>query len=548
MPNTALPIHHKIRWTIIILILAASVIMTLAGIYALKISPTLYFESKVVTLREDIVITRINDQEIDETSLWKLPVFFTPKEERAWWFTQHKIDKILKENEQVVITFMDRRGVTWQIIADVDYMTLGEIVKRLGLVHLVWLIYLVSAITIFRRHPTTPGYISAFFLASSALYLTSLTPVVHRPVFMDYFWLSLLIKVFFVASTGQISMVHFAMIFPKRKKIIEENGWIIWLFYCYSLGISLLYLLEFISLKTTLPLLVFWVVVMLSGLAHSMIKDPDVFMRKQMRMTFFALLLVSTYFVISMLVLWHIEENMLLNIALFSLILPFSLILSLDNQQLYQERIAVEVNSRKEKERIHRELHDTVLNDLASISIVTEGALRFIDQDPRQVNNRLYQIKEYTADSSRQLRNFLWVIDDRQSTWNDVEDSLRRLGYDLLNYQDISFEMEINGDSEGIAQPSPAIKHAIFQIFREALINITKHSQARHVLASITYGKNVVIVVISDDGVGFDINEVKDNSYGLLNMKNRVDEIHGELVVKSSPGQGSQVIVQFPLK
>lgn len=522
--------------------------MTFAGIYALKVSPTLFFESEVVTLREDIIITQIDDQKIDETALWKLPVFFTPREERAWWFTQRQIDTILKDNDQVVITFMDKRGVTWQIIADVRYLTLGEIVKRLGLVHLVWLIYLVSAITIFKRHPTTPGYISAFFLASSALYLTSLTPVVHRPIFMDYFWLSFLIKVFFVASTGQISMVHFAMIFPKRKKIIEENGWIIWLFYCYSLGISLLYLLEFISLKTTLPLLVFWVIVMLSGLAHSMIKDPDIFMRKQMRMTFFALLLVSVYFVISMLVLWHIEENMLLNIALFSLILPFSLILSLDNQQLYQDRIAVEVNSRKEKERIHRELHDTVLNDLASISIVTEGALRFINQDPKLVNNRLHQIKEYTADSSRQLRNFLWVIDDRQSTWDDVVDSLRRLGYDLLNYQDIHFEIEISGDQKPIPPPSPAVKHAIFQIFREALINITKHSRAEQVLASITYGRNVVVVVISDDGVGFDINEVKDTSYGLLNIKNRVEEIKGELVVKSSPGEGSQIIVQFPLK
>ena len=545
---TASPIHQRIRWTIILVILAASVIMTIAGIYALKISPTLFFENEVVTLREDIIITSIDDQKIDETALWKLPVFFTPKEERAWWFTQRQIDNLLKEKDQVVISFMDKRGVTWQIIADVGYLSLGDVMKRLGLVHLVWLIYLVSAVTIFKRHPTTAGYVSAFFLASAALYLTSLTPVVHRPIFMDYFWLSLLIKVFFVASTGQISMVHFAMIFPKRKKVIEENGWIIWLFYCYSLGISLLYLLEFISLKTTLPLLVFWVIVMLSGLAHSMLKDPDIFMRKQMRMTFFALLLVSVYFVISMLVLWHIEENMLLNIALFSLILPFSLILSLDNQQLYLDRIAVEVNSRKEKERIHRELHDTVLNDLASIAIVTEGALRFIDQDPKLVNNRLYQIKEYTADSSRQLRNFLWVIDDRQSTWDDVVDSLRRLGYDLLNYQDISFEIEISGNTRQIPPPSPAIKHAIFQIFREALINITKHAQAQHVLASITYGKNVVIVVISDDGIGFDINEVKDTSYGLLNIKNRVEEIHGELVVKSSPGQGSQVIVQFPLK
>ena len=189
-----------------------------------------------------------------------------------------------------------------------------------------------------------------------------------------------------------------------------------------------------------------------------------------------------------------------------------------------------------------------MLNDLASISIVTEGALRFLNQDPKLVNNRLLQIKEYTADSSRQLRNFLWVIDERQSTWDDVVDSLRRLGYDLLNYQNISFEIEINDDNTQIPLPSPAIKHAIYQIFRESLINISKHANASHVLTTITFGKNILIIVISDDGDGFEVSEIKDSSFGLLNIKHRVAENNGELVIKSSPGMGCQIIVQFPLK
>ncbi len=545
---TAILGNTRIRWTVIALLLASNIIMAFAGVYALKTSPTLFFDSDIITLREGIAITQIENQEIDETALWKLPVFFAPRKERAWWDSQKTIDKILKEKKQVVITFKDKSDVSWQVIANIGHLTAGDIIERVGLVYLAWIIYLISALTVYKRHPTTPGFVSAFFLSTLALYLITLTPVVHRPIFLDYFWLSILVKIFFVASTSQISMVHFAMIFPKRKKIIARHGWILSIFYGYSIAISLLYLLGVISLKTTLPLLIFWVVVMLTGLAHSMLKDPDAFMRKQMRMTFFAILLVSAYFVISMLFLLHIEENMLVNIALFSLLLPFSLILSLDNQQIYQDRIMVEINSRKEKERIHRELHDTVLNDLASISIVTEGALRFLNQDPKLVNNRLHQIKEYTADSSRQLRNFLWVIDDRHSTWDDVVDSLRRLGYDLLNYQDISFEIEINDDNIRIPLPSPSIKHAIYQVFREALINVSKHAKADNVLTTITFGKNIVVIVISDNGTGFEVSNVKDTSYGLLNIKNRIAENNGELVVKSSPGKGCQIIVQFPLK
>jgi len=167
--------------------------------------------------------------------------------------------------------------------------------------------------------------------------------------------------------------------------------------------------------------------------------------------------------------------------------------------------------------------------------------------DPTLVQSRLQQIRNYTTDSSTQLRNFLWVIDDRQNTWEDIVSSLRKLGYDLLSQKNINFDIEINRHHRPVPSPSPAVKHSVYQIFRESLINISKHAEATRVLASITFGNAMVIIVINDNGIGFDPTSIRKNSYGLKNIRQRVDEINGELVVKSRSGYGSQIVVQVPL-
>ncbi len=538
--------EQKWHWMIIVLLIGLSIAMAITGAWAMRNSPVLLFDGEAVTLREGIEITHIDDIEVRPTDLWKLPTFTTPRREQEWWQAQERFSELLHNKDHVILEFRDRLQTTWQIVADIGKMGYGEVVSRLGLVYIVCLIYIISAVTALRRHATLAGFLCALFLASTALYMISVAPVLHRPLFLDPQWLNLMIKVFFVSSTGQISLVHFAMIFPKRKRFLQEHKWVVAGFYGYAALISVLYLYGMISLATTLPFLFIWIVIMLAGVAHSMIEERDEFMRKQMRMTFFALLLVSAFFTISIVFPWPLESSLINNMALFSLILPFSLILSLDNQRLYMDRIAVEVNARKEKERIHRELHDTVLNDLASISIVAEGARRFLGSDSNMVDQRLQKIKDYTADSSRQLRNFLWVIDDRQNTWGDVIDSLRRLGNDLLSSRNIVFEIETHGEQKEIQPPSPAAKHAVYQIFREALINVSKHAQATQVLATVTFGNACVVIVISDNGRGFDTDQVRENSYGLKNIRQRITEIGGELVIRSASGEGTQLIVQLP--
>ncbi len=541
-----LPRWRPTEWTLISVMTGITVFIACVGIHALWTAPALLIDGEIVSVREGIEITRIGDASVNETDLWKLPAFRSSEREQVWWQTQNRLHEVLTSQQTAVIEFIDNTDTNWEVLADIGHMPFAEVLARLSIVYFVAGIYIFASFSVFRHHRRTTGFLCAVFLSSTALYLVSVAPVVHRPLVMDPDLLRVLITVFFIASTGQIAIVHFSTVFPERKQVLDRAPWLPALFYGYSALISALYLSGAIALATTLPFLILWILLMAANFAHSMLTVEDEFMKKQVSIMFIAVVLVSAFFMISIVLPWPQGDSLVNNYALFSLMLPFALILTLDNQRLYRDRLALEYNARMEKERLHRELHDTVLNDLASISIAVEGTERSLN-DPDKIRMKLQQIRNNTEESSRQLRNFLWVIDDRQNTWEDVANSLRRLGYDLLGQIDIGFELEADVSGRDAPAPTPAIKHAIYRVFREALINVAKHAHARRVHSTVALTDTGLQIAISDDGVGIDPATGGDAGHGLNNMKRRLHEQGGDLEIHSQPGAGTHVLMRVAL-
>ena len=537
--------YRLLQWILISAMTLCGVLIAALGIHTLRSTPTLFSDGEIITIRDDIEITQVGSLKLKNTDLWKLPAFTSAWEERDWWETQTRLYREISSNNSVVIEFLDDTQNTWEIAAEIGTMPGWEIAKRVGLIYIVAAIYIFASISVLLHHEKTAGFICAFFLSSTALYLVSVAPVVHRPIILDPKMMKALVDIFFIASTGQISIVHFAMVFPEKKKFLDQRPALAAGFYLYSAFISALYVSGLISLATTLPFLVLWIILMSLGFIHSMIDIRDEFMKKQIRTTFIALLLVAVFFIVSVVMPWPEGGRLVNNYALFSLMLPFALIMSLDNLRLYHDRLSLEFKSRLEKERIHRELHDTVLNDLASISIATEGAERSVEH-PEKLREKIQKIKINTAESARQLRNFLWVIDDRQNNWEEIVNSLRRLGYDLLNNFDISFEMQAYGMRHGIPPPPLAIKHTIHQTFREALINITKHARASRVHSTLTVEPASVSITIADNGIGMSA-QVEHKGYGMNNMIRRIKENNGNINIESTPGGGTSITIRLPL-
>jgi signal transduction histidine kinase len=94
---------------------------------------------------------------------------------------------------------------------------------------------------------------------------------------------------------------------------------------------------------------------------------------------------------------------------------------------------------------------------------------------------------------------------------------------------------------------SPETETSVYRIVQEALTNVVKHADARHVSVVVTRKERSVSVVIEDDGRGFDPDSVRHDALGLLGMGERVELLNGVLLVESSPGAGATLVIELPL-
>tara|TARA_B100000809_G_scaffold7045_1_gene7002 strand:- start:572 stop:1084 length:513 start_codon:yes stop_codon:yes gene_type:complete len=99
---------------------------------------------------------------------------------------------------------------------------------------------------------------------------------------------------------------------------------------------------------------------------------------------------------------------------------------------------------------------------------------------------------------------------------------------------------------------SSEIESTCFRVAQEALTNVIRHAQAEHVFMEIREGDHEVILIIRDDGVGFDVEKAKDRatkgaSLGVLGMQERVHLINGEINLESVPPLGTEVWVRIPI-
>ncbi len=103
----------------------------------------------------------------------------------------------------------------------------------------------------------------------------------------------------------------------------------------------------------------------------------------------------------------------------------------------------------------------------------------------------------------------------------------------------------------GVEQPlKSSVKAAMFRLVQECLNNVEKHSGASMVQVKIEFQENTLRLVVKDDGIGFDqaAQKAKGGSYGLLGMRERAQLLEGTMELQSSPGEGTKVMFQIPVK
>ncbi|MGG1639290.1 two-component sensor histidine kinase [Paenibacillus sp. FSL A5-0031] len=196
----------------------------------------------------------------------------------------------------------------------------------------------------------------------------------------------------------------------------------------------------------------------------------------------------------------------------------------------------------EERQRLARELHDAVSQQLFAISMTATAVSRTIERDWERAKRQVQLIEEMAAVAQSEMRALLLHLRPVHLDGKNLGQALTVLVDELKQKVPMKITLEVD---DTILLPPNAEDH-LFRIAQEALSNTLRHSKAESMDIKLLQFGNQVHMSLKDSGVGFDLEAKKQTSYGLLTMEERVIEIGGSLQMISRPGEGTVIEIWVP--
>jgi signal transduction histidine kinase len=193
-----------------------------------------------------------------------------------------------------------------------------------------------------------------------------------------------------------------------------------------------------------------------------------------------------------------------------------------------------------ERERLAREIHDTLAQGFTSIVMLAQAAAA--GRDPATVADRLTMIEEVARDNLAEARALVAAFSPLELTGSGVAEALARLAERFGRETGLPVEVETVGEVMGLRRDQEVV---LLRVVQEALTNVRRHSAAGRVRIRLVSDAEGARVEVSDDGVGF-VAEETSGGFGLTGMRSRLGEVGGRLDVASAPGAGTLVRVRVP--
>jgi signal transduction histidine kinase len=209
--------------------------------------------------------------------------------------------------------------------------------------------------------------------------------------------------------------------------------------------------------------------------------------------------------------------------------------LALHNAHLY--RAAQELATLEERQRLARDLHDSVTQTLFSAATITDAAYRMWQRDPSSIQRELDDLRELTQSALAEMRTLLLELKPEGLQQTTLTALIRQLASALANRAHLDITLQL---SEDVTCPLP-VKTALFRITQEAFNNIVKHAQAANVKVQLEQSKGALILLIADNGVGFDPNDTSLTSLGLRIMRERAAAANIDLTIEAAPARGTSI-------
>src|SRR6266511_3478646 len=205
----------------------------------------------------------------------------------------------------------------------------------------------------------------------------------------------------------------------------------------------------------------------------------------------------------------------------------------------------------EERNRLAREVHDTLAQELTGIALQLEAAEALLDTAPDRARARIRQALVRTRESLAEARRSVLDLRAGPLERQALPAALEELGRRFAAETGISVASNV-----AIAAPRlPArVETALYRIAQEALVNVREHAQASAVQIDLRLESERIWMTISDNGHGFDADQLAsrgratERGFGLLGMQERAHLLHGAMQIRSSSGAGTQVEITIPLE
>ncbi len=219
------------------------------------------------------------------------------------------------------------------------------------------------------------------------------------------------------------------------------------------------------------------------------------------------------------------------------------------NAQLYRQVQDVAVV--EERERIARELHDGLAQILGYINTQVLTLRKLLhDSSSEKAMAQLADMQTAVQQLYADVREGILGLRSSPGTAEGLTHALEDYVVRLESMADFRVSLEIAPDLASL-KLAHAQEIQLMRVIQEALSNTRKHAKASHVSISIDRAKDALLIVIRDDGIGFDTTRRPTSGwprFGLQTMHERTEAIGGELAIESAPGRGTTVAVKLPLR
>src|SRR6185437_1918772 len=210
-------------------------------------------------------------------------------------------------------------------------------------------------------------------------------------------------------------------------------------------------------------------------------------------------------------------------------------ILKLEKEQ------AVEI----ERNRIARDMHDDLGSGLTKIAILSEVTKAHIKNEASATAS-LDIISAASRELVDNLQDIIWVLNPKNDSVESLILYLKEYAESFFEHTPVSLRFDCDQEAGHISL-SEEKRRNIFLVVKEACNNILKHAGATTVNINIGVEGDGISIEIADDGRGFEDGSTARFSNGLQNMKNRIQQINGEFLLISSPGNGTLVNCRIPV-